>query len=82
MDKPIPGVKCPKCKGPVTYNGNYFCLDFGNECDWALPHTSGMDGRIPKWYREWAVLAYSNLMLSRGKEPQAHVIASLRSEGW
>ena len=23
---------CPKCRGAVTYNGNYYCLD----CDWAL----------------------------------------------
>ena len=32
-------IPCPKCGVfPVVYNGNYFCDDWGGECDWALPH--------------------------------------------
>jgi hypothetical protein len=31
-------VHCPKCGGPITYNGNYFCQGFGQWCDWALSH--------------------------------------------
>jgi hypothetical protein len=26
-------IPCPKCKGQLVYNGNYFCT----ECKWQLP---------------------------------------------
>lgn len=29
---------CPKCGESIVYNGNYFCEDLFNGCDWALPH--------------------------------------------
>ncbi len=31
-------ARCPKCSGRVVYNGNYFCENWGDDCDWALPH--------------------------------------------
>jgi len=32
-------IVCPACgDAPIVYNGNYFCDDWGGECDWALPH--------------------------------------------
>lgn len=27
----IEGERCPRCRGVLVYNGNYFCID----CDWA-----------------------------------------------
>jgi hypothetical protein len=30
--------KCPKCNGKIVYNGNYFCENWGDTCNWALPH--------------------------------------------
>lgn len=30
--------RCPKDKARVLYNGNYFCENWNNGCDWALPH--------------------------------------------
>lgn len=33
------GIDCPVCgEAPVVYNGNYFCDNHGDECDWALAH--------------------------------------------
>lgn len=29
---------CPSCGARIIYNGNYFCVDYGIVCDWALPH--------------------------------------------
>jgi hypothetical protein len=29
--------KCPKCGSHIDYNGNFFCHDLGNGCDWGLP---------------------------------------------
>jgi Holliday junction resolvase RusA-like endonuclease len=29
---------CPECGGLIAYNGNYFCRNFGDGCEWALPH--------------------------------------------
>jgi hypothetical protein len=43
------GIACPKCGlAPVVYNGNYFCDNWGDECNWALPHpaTSKSDREI------------------------------------
>lgn len=29
---------CPECGDIIVYNGNYFCINFGDECGWAMPH--------------------------------------------
>lgn len=48
----VRGIVCPKCNGPVIYNGNHFCADWGYDvelsdgtttrigglCTWALAH--------------------------------------------
>jgi hypothetical protein len=32
-------ILCPKCgQDWVVYNGNYFCDQWGENCDWALAH--------------------------------------------
>jgi hypothetical protein len=67
MDKPIPDVKCPNCFGPVTYNGNYYCMEGG--CGWALPTDP-----TPKRFREWYAIAYFKLLESRGQEADPQVI--------
>lgn len=54
-DRPVPGVRCPKCGGQVVYNGNYFCEHFNGDCQWALSHgaTNGEPiGRTDR--RMWA----------------------------
>lgn len=34
------GVKCPMrfCDGKVIYNGNYFCSQLNDTCNWAMSH--------------------------------------------
>ena len=74
-DQPIPEIKCPECKGEVTYNGNYYCLDaFG--CGWALS-TDELSAQAEK---QWYAHAYANLMLSRGATPDPHVVAGILRE--
>lgn len=49
------GELCPSCKrGMIVYNGNYFCANLGQSCDWALPHgewNSRAQSDVPKKYR-------------------------------
>jgi hypothetical protein len=30
------GVPCPKCSAEIVYNGNYFCSEHGDRCDWVM----------------------------------------------
>lgn len=47
------GVLCPMCGSDVVYNGNYFCVRWSYECDWALSHnepTGKPDAQdLPTW---------------------------------
>ena len=55
-------LKCPKCGASITYNGNYFCINWtypytgeDDTCDWALEH--------PQYSHEdkficWVILGY------------------------
>jgi len=62
---PIPGVTCPTCGGPVTYNGNYYCLDFDSgDCDWALPDEEVATPTEKHLFN----VAYVSLMTSRDEE--------------
>lgn len=68
---PIPGVQCPTCGGGVTYNGNYYCLDFdSDDCDWALPEEEEATPAEKHLFN----VAYVALMTNRDEEALARAL--------
>lgn len=75
---PIPGTRCPTCGQPITYNGNYFCIDWTypftgtpGTCDWAMTAETEL---MTKKEKHLFNVAYTQLMLLRGEKPKADVI--------
>lgn len=61
----IEGFVCPRCRrAPIVYNGNYFCDNLGNGCDWALSDDRSV------WVR-FGYRLYVQLMKQRGEQPEA-----------
>lgn len=63
---------CPDCGGRATYNGNYFCVEDGDGCGWALCDLEEV-GTPAEW--GWFRDAYVALMTGRGQVPEANVVA-------
>lgn len=55
----VEGARCPRCRGEIVYNGNYFCDRIGDGCDYALADTKSAWNRHG---RAW----YTQLMKQRG----------------
>ena len=58
------GVVCPKCRGPVEYNGNYYCIN-EDRCGWVFDTERGKVRPFLEGLRRAAVQAGDDKYVER-----------------